>query len=89
MAYQVRSFYQTFNVATIYHALKKAEEDQYVWKISFQDPYTSLRYRLIRDDENTNIWYQQPVPFADDYAPPSIFTNDDLRLAFFIPLSSA
>lgn len=89
MAYQVRSYYETIYVSTIYHALKRAREDPYVWKISFQEPFTRLNYRLIRDDEDTRLWYQQPIPFGNDYADPRMFTESELDRAFFYPMSSA
>ena len=89
MAFQVRSLYQTVCVPTVYHALRMAREDPHVWKISFQDPFTQRYYRLIRDDENVGIWYQQPVPFANDYAEPRAFTEEELDRAFFFPMSSA
>ena len=59
-----------------------------LWKLSFTGR-DGLNYRLIRDDDNPDMWTQVPPPglnqeFDPSYAPHRVWLREELLTNFFI-----
>lgn len=84
--FQVRADYRMCQAHSIVSALDIAAEDPTVWKISFKSIKDDLHYRFIRDDQDPHLWHQEPMPYSTNYAPIGVWTEDEMKREFTIPL---
>ena len=64
-------------------AVRHASLDPTVWKISFKNPKSGKRFRLVKTREET-VWEQDPGHPADAFEAPRLWTEKELQLMLLL-----